>query len=117
MDRIEQRKDIRTRRQKLFQFASLGADADQQPSQSGFLVDYSIAGIRFVTNQPLAKNTPLLITLDLDGLDSHDQDWRELWEAGAADQLNIIGSVMWCLGSDHELGRYEVGTRFTGRAG
>lgn len=112
----EQRQEIRISWQKAFQFAKIAAGADQQPSIKGILVDYSVAGIRFVTNEPLDKNTPLLITLDLAGLENNEADWRNLWDAGSADQLNVIGSVMWCLVSDHEFGKYEVGTRFTKKA-
>ena len=116
MKKQEKRQEIRISWQKTFQFAKIAAGTDHKPNIDGILVDYSLAGIRFITNEPLDKNTPLLITLDLAGLGNNAADWRTLWETGSADQLNVIGSVMWCLVSDHKFGKYEVGTRFTKRA-
>lgn len=116
MKRDERRNGERVRSQNTFQFKKIHAGGSGPQSIDGLLVDYSAAGIRFVTNEQLEKNTSLFIQLNLDGLDCDIVDWRQLWETGSAESLNVIGSVMWCLASDHESGRFEVGTRFIRKA-
>lgn len=118
MAKNERRNGERLRSRNTFQFRKIhtGGDDNDLQNMDGLLVDYSTAGIRFVTCEQLAKNTSLLIQLNLDGLDCDEVDWRQLWETGNAESLNVVGSVMWCLASDHEPGRFEVGTRFIRKA-
>ncbi len=116
MQKNERRETTRTNGDGLFQFRKFenGKSSEQQVTVS--MVDYSIAGLRFVTDEPLEKNTSLLVRLDLASLGDETGDWRVLWETGNADSLNIIGSVMWCLASKSDAKAYEVGMRFTGKA-
>ncbi|MFT5700145.1 MAG: hypothetical protein ACI8ZB_003016 [Desulforhopalus sp.] len=110
MATIERRKEIRINKHNTFQFTT--AQGDQVASQ-GLLVDYSAAGIRFLTDEPVDKNISLLIQLNLNEFDNDDINWRDLWETGEEPYLNVIGSVMWCLATNQESGKFEVGTRFT----
>ena len=76
------------------------------------MIDYSVAGLRFETDLPLEKRTPLFIQRDLDVLDSDATGWRSIWETGEAASLSIVGSVMWCIANKNESNVFEVGMRF-----
>lgn len=112
----ERRESVRISKENSFQFKEIQAGNNHRQSKKGVMIDYSVAGLRFVTDEPLEKNTSLFIQLDLDALGSDDVSWRNLWETGDAVSLNIIGSVMWCLESEHESNVFEIGTRFTQKA-
>ncbi len=116
MAKNERRKGNRKNRQFAFQFKTIGEDGNKAQPVGGILVDYSIAGIRFITHEQLQKNTALLIELDLESFGSETTDWRNLWEAGSDQSLKVIGSVMWCQENKHKSGEYEVGTRFVEKA-
>ncbi len=116
MEHQERRKESRVKAQSDFWFKIVPADESDSPVVDGRLVDYSAAGIRFTTEQQLAKNATLLIQLDPDLLSTSELDWRQLWETGDATYLHVIGSVMWCLASKLESGKFEVGTRFLRKA-
>jgi len=116
MDSNERREEERVMAENEFHFTKVHLDKMSEHSLKGSMVDYSVAGLRFVTAEPLEKNTSLLIQLDLDALDGDGVDWKTLWETGDAASLNIIGSVMWCLESKLESKVFEVGMRFTQKA-
>lgn len=120
MEQRERRKEIRINKQNSFQFKiaeNVGRiDLTTPLTLQGKLIDYSAAGIRFITDAQLDKNSSLVIRLDLDSFNNDQIDWRELWETGNDTYLNVIGSVMWCLTCDQESDKYEVGTRFTQKA-
>ncbi len=116
MENRERRKDIRFNKQNIFQFKIVHAGLSDPLVMEGLLIDYSAAGIRFMTDAQLDKNISLSIQIDLDALSNDDMDWKALWETGNDAYLNVIGSVMWCLASGHEVGKFEVGTRFTQKA-
>lgn len=116
MQNNERRETTRISGEGLFQFKKLENGRDTAQPVKGSMVDYSIAGLRFITDEPLEKNTSLLVRLDLGALGDETGDWRVLWEAGDADSLNIIGSVMWCLASKSDSQVYEVGMRFVEKA-
>ena len=113
MKNKERRKEIRINKKNTFQFKIVHAHLSDSVIMNGLLIDYSVAGIRFMTDEQLDKNISLFIQLNLDDLSNDDMDWRDLWETGNEAYLNVIGSVMWCLASDHELGKFEIGTKFT----
>lgn len=113
MKKKERRKETRINRKNIFQFKIVDAHQSDSLIMNGMLIDYSVAGIRFMTDEQLDKNISLFIQLNLDDLSNDDMDWRDLWETGNETYLNVIGSVMWCLASDLELGKFEIGTRFT----
>jgi len=116
MDSNERREEERINTENEFHFTKVHVDEMSGQNLKGSMVDYSVAGLRFVTAEPLEKNTSLLIHLDLDALDGDGVDWKALWETGDAVSLNIIGSVMWCLESKVESNLFEVGMRFTQKA-
>jgi len=103
--------------QVVFQFATIGEDGRRAGPTHGLLLDYSLAGIRFVTDEQLRKNTELLIELDFSGLGKDSEEWRARWEEQEAERLKVIGSVMWCQEKKDRAGRFEVGTRFLEKAG
>ena len=113
MKNKERRKEIRFNKQNTFQFKIVQADLNDPLIKEGLLIDYSAAGIRFMTDEKLDKNLSLLIQIDLGGLGNDDVDWRSFWETDNEEYLNVIGSVMWCLASSQAAGKFEVGTRFT----
>ncbi|MBU1564630.1 MAG: PilZ domain-containing protein [Proteobacteria bacterium] len=112
----ERRKGARKNRQFAFQFKTMSDDGSNAHLVGGVLIDYSIAGIRFITGEQLEKNTALLIELDFDSFGNEKTDWRNLWEAGDDPYLKVIGSVMWCQENKHKAGEFEVGTRFVEKA-
>ncbi len=115
----ERRKEIRINQHNTFQFTiahSSPVDLTCPPTMSGQLVDYSAAGIRFITNARLDKNVSINIRLNLDSFDNEAIDWRDLWQTGDEPYLNVIGSVMWCLNNKEDSNKFEVGTRFTQKA-
>lgn len=116
MEHQERRKESRIKKQSDFRYKIVPADASDSPVIDGRLVDYSAAGIRFTTELRLEKNARLLIQLDPDNLSTDATDWRQLWETGDGDYLHVIGTVMWCLASAQESGRFEVGARFLRKA-
>jgi hypothetical protein len=112
----ERRNGDRKNRQFAFQFKKIGEEGGQAHSAGGVLIDYSVAGIRFLTGEQLGKNTALLIELDFESFGREMMNWRKLWDEGDASCLKVIGSVMWCLESKQKVGEYEVGTRFVEKA-
>lgn len=116
MESNDRREAERINKENAFQFTKLQDGNIGQQSLEGSMIDYSVAGLRFVTDEPLEKNTSLLIQLNLEALNSDAADWKSLWETGDAISLSIIGSVMWCLASKIESNLYEVGMRFTQKA-
>ena len=116
MQNDERRESVRISRKNIFEFKKLENGTTSPLSVEGFMIDYSVAGLRFKTDAPLEKNTSLYIQLDLDVLGSDAVDWRSIWETGEAASLNIIGSVMWCIANRNESNVFEVGMRFTQKA-
>lgn len=116
MAKNERRKGGRKNRQFAFQFKMIGEDGNKAHPVGGVLIDYSIAGIRFMTREQLQKNTALLIELEFESFGAETTDWRNLWEEGEASCLKVIGSVMWCQENKHKTGEFEVGTRFVEKA-
>ena len=112
----ERRKGARKNRQFAFQFNKIGREDSKPDPVGGILIDYSIAGIRFVTEEHLEKNTTLLIELDFKNFGSETMDWRNLWEEREATSLKVIGTVMWCQENKRTSGEFEVGTRFIEKA-
>ena len=112
----ERREADRIEKENEFHYTKVKVDDISAQSVKGSMLDYSVAGLRFVTAEPLEKNTSLLIQLDLAAFDGDGVDWKTLWETGDAASLNIIGSVMWCLASKVESNVFEVGMRFTQKA-
>lgn len=115
----ERRNKVRSKGkgQVVFHFAAIGADGRRTGPAHGLLLDYSLAGIRFVTEEQLRKNTELYIELEFTGLGSDCEEWRNLWEESEADRLQVIGTVMWCQEKKGQAGHFEVGTRFVEKAG
>ena len=113
MKNKERRKETRINKKITFQFKIVPANLSKSEIMNGLLIDYSVAGIRFMADEQLDKNISLFIQLNPDDLSSDNMDWRNLWETGNETYLNVIGSVMWCLASEHEFGKFEIGTRFT----
>ena len=112
----ERRKGARKVGHFVFQFKTIDAEGKKTVPFDGVLIDYSVAGIRFKTCEPLRKNTNLLIELDFADFGSETTDWRNLWEEEEASSLKIIGSVMWCQENKKKSGEFEVGTRFLQKA-
>lgn len=112
----ERREVDRIEKENEFHYTKVKVDDIGAQSLKGSMLDYSVAGLRFVTDEPLEKNTSLLIQLDLAAFDGDGVDWKTLWETGDAATLSIIGSVMWCLASKVESNAFEVGMRFTQKA-
>ena len=112
MENDERRQCSRVNQQGTFQFRKCGEDEVTGMMLDGQLIDYSLAGIRFVTNERLEKNTSLLIELDLDHFQEDTKEWRRLWQTKESEYLNVIGSVMWCRWDADRSGEFEVGTRF-----
>lgn len=102
--------------QVVFQFAQLGEDGRRIGPAHGLLLDYSLAGIRFVTDEQLRKNTELMIELEFAGLGQDTEEWRARWEERDAERLKVIASVMWCQEQKGRAGQFEVGTRFLEKA-
>lgn len=116
MSKNERRKGVRQNRRFAFRFKTMGADNDNTTLRGGMLLDYSMAGIRFLTGEQLPKNTSLLIELDFDNFGAQTSSWRNLWEEKEAESLKVIGSVMWCQENKEKAGEFEVGTRFVEKA-
>lgn len=112
----ERRKGIRKNKKFVFQFNKIGEEDSKSHPIDGTLIDYSIAGIRFVTREQLQKNTALLIELDFAKLGTETKNWRNLWDEYEAASLRVIGSVMWCQENTQTSGEFEVGTRFVEKA-
>jgi hypothetical protein len=112
----ERRSSRRTKKQVVFQFAAIGEDGRRAGPAHGLLLDYSFAGIRFVTAEQLGKNTALHIELEFAGLGKDGEEWRSAWGAGEEERLAVIGSVMWCQEAADRTGQFEVGTRFIEKA-
>ncbi len=79
------------------------------------MLDFSAAGIRFVSDKPLEKNSRLRIRLDPKQIDEGSSEWFRLWDVQKDDQLNMQGKVMWCMASGSDEGGYEIGTCFVGK--
>ncbi len=116
MEDEDRRKENRISKRNTFQFKIHHTDRRDPLIKEGLLLDYSAAGIRFMTDMKLDKNLALFIQLNLEDFRDADMDWREMWEIGSEAYLNVIGSVMWCMASGLEEGKFEVGTRFTQKA-
>ncbi len=116
MAKSERREGKRRNRSFGFHFAAIGADGSSAGLVEGTLIDYSLAGIRFVTDTELRKNTHLFIELLFENFGSESKDWRALWEEREAGSLKLIGSVMWCQEKKNKSGEFEVGTRFVEKA-
>jgi hypothetical protein len=116
MSKNERRKGHRKNKQFAFQFKTIGTDGNNLGPVDGVLIDYSVAGIRFVTSEQLGKNTALLIDLEFDNFGSACKEWRTLWQENEAKSLQVIGSVMWCQENKQKSGEFEVGTRFIEKA-
>ena len=112
----ERRSSERFNKKNLFYFKMHENGSREDHYLRGLLIDYSLAGIRFITDEPLDKNTPILIELDLDDFSGDTAKWREAWETGEEGSLNVIGSVMWCSETVSDSGIFEVGTRFLEKA-
>ncbi len=102
--------------QVVFQFATIGEDGRRAGPAHGLLLDYSLAGMRFVTDEQLRKNSELLIELEFAGLGRDMDEWRSRWEEQEAERLKVIASVMWCQETKGRAGEFEVGTRFLEKA-
>jgi|GEM_PF-607450 len=116
MESYERRESVRISKKNTFQFKKYEDGTTSPPTVEGLMLDYSVAGLRFETDEPLEKNTSLFIQLDLDVLGNDAVDWKNIWETGDAASLNVIGSVMWCLANTNETNVFEVGMRFTQKA-
>jgi PilZ domain len=116
MEGNERRESVRISKKNTFQFKKYENGSTSLSAVEGLMLDYSAAGLRFETGEPLEKNTSLFIQLDLDALGNDAVDWRNIWETGDAVSLNVIGSVMWCLANKNESNVFEVGMRFTQKA-
>ncbi|MFT5730615.1 MAG: hypothetical protein ACI8PB_004801 [Desulforhopalus sp.] len=116
METNERRESVRINKKRAFQFTKLQEGDTSTHSVEGVMLDYSIAGLRFETDEPLEKNTALFVHLDLNILDNDAVNLKSTWETGDAVSLNVIGSVMWCLASENESNIFEVGMRFTQKA-
>lgn len=116
METNERRESVRISQKKAFQYKKFQEGNTGAHSVEGIMLDYSVAGLRFETDEPLEKNTSLFVQLDLNALDSDAVNWKNLWETGDALSLNVIGSVMWCLARKNESNIYEVGMRFVQKA-
>ena len=116
METNERRESVRINKKRAFQFTKLQEGDTSTHSVEGVMLDYSIAGLRFETDEPLEKNTALFVHLDLNILDNDAVNLKSTWETGDAVSLNVIGSVMWCLASENESKSFEVGMRFTQKA-
>lgn len=116
METIERRESVRINKKRAFQFTRLQEGDTHTHSVDGVMLDYSIAGLRFETDEPLEKNTSLFVHLDLNVLDNDAVNLKSTWETGDAVSLNVIGSVMWCLASENDSNLFEVGMRFTQKA-
>ena len=99
-----------------FQFVTIGEDGRRAGPAHGLLLDYSLAGIRFATDEQLRKNSELLIELEFAGLGKDMDEWRWRWEEQDAERLKVIASVMWCQENKGRVGEFEVGTRFLEKA-
>lgn len=111
MENGERRQRLRLVAQGDFRFRKQG-ETDPEVC-NGQLVDGSVAGIRFITDAYLEKNTPLVIELDLDQLVEDVGDWRSFWKIEDNRVLTVVGSVMWCQECEDNSEGFEVGTRFT----
>lgn len=116
MEKVERRKDARINNDTIFQYDIAQENPILPLSKVGQLVDYSPAGIRFITDTPLDKNMSLYIRLNLGSFEGDGIAWRELWEIGDESYLDVIGSVMWCLNHDGKTNKFEVGMRFARKA-
>jgi len=116
METNERRESVRINKKRAFQFTQIQEGDTSTHSVEGVMLDYSIAGLRFETDEPLEKNTSLFVQLDLNILDNDAVNLKSTWETGDAVSLNVIGSVMWCLASEKESNIFEVGMRFTQKA-
>jgi hypothetical protein len=116
MEKNERRKGVRNAGEFAFRFKKIGEKGRKGPVTDGTLIDYSIAGIRFVTGERLEKNTALEIELDFEKFGYETKNWRSLWDEYEATSLQVIGSVMWCQQNKQIPGEFEVGTRFVEKA-
>lgn len=116
MENNERRESVRIKKKRAFQFTRIQEGDTSTHSVEGVMLDYSIAGLRFETDEPLEKNTSLFVHLDLNILDNDAVKLKSTWETGDAVSLNVIGSVMWCFASENEPNIFEVGMRFTQKA-
>ena len=116
MEKNERRKGARKTGKFAFRFKKIGEEGRKGPAIDGTLIDYSIAGIRFVTREQLQKNTALVIELDFEKFGYETKNWRSLWDEYEAASLQVIGSVMWCQQNKQIPGEFEVGTRFVEKA-
>ena len=114
MGNDDRRQSFRFAAQGEFQFRKQGQSEPEVCS--GQLVDCSVAGIRFITDAYLEKNTPLIIQLDLDQFSEDAGNWRTFWKIADNKVLTVVGSVMWCQQYEGGLAVFEVGTRFTDKA-
>ncbi|THB79056.1 MAG: PilZ domain-containing protein [Desulfobulbaceae bacterium] len=111
----DRRKATRTPCNRTFQFERLEQDSGAYDSRHGVMLDFSAAGIRFVSDKPLEKNSRLRIRLDPKQIDEGSSEWFRLWDVQKDDQLNMQGKVMWCMASGSDEGGYEIGTCFVGK--
>ena len=82
---------------------------------SARLCDFGGGGVRFLTNEMLAKNLQLVLDLEFAGWRNSSDEW--IWTGQESDvgKLKALGMVMWCSTNDKNSGLYEVGVRFIGR--
>lgn len=111
MGQDERRKFQRQKKQSVISFYVVG-DKGKDKDIEAVVIDSSKAGVRFRVKNSLPKNAKIYIKLD-------SEEWGEELTYFCKDTglglVEMIGSVMWCLESQHAPGEFEVGTRFVGQ--
>lgn len=81
----------------------------------GSLLDISAGGLRFLTREPVAIASQLLLVLAFPGWHDDQLDWVQARDPATIGVLKVIGMVVRCLASTLEPGNYEVAVCFCGR--
>lgn len=79
------------------------------------LIDIGGGGLRFLTDERLAKGSQLLIDLTIPGWHVTEGDWKATANREDIAKLQVIGIVRWVAPSNRKAGCYEIGIRFTGQ--
>lgn len=86
-----------------------------QADKEAELIDIGGGGLRFLTDEPLADGSQLLIDLEIPGWRVTEGEWISTSNQNDVGILQVIGIVMWAAPSSGKNGCYEIGFCFTGQ--
>ena len=79
------------------------------------LLDIGGGGMRFLAEELLEEKTQLILEVEFSGWQVDDEEWTATGSSDDSGLLRVIATVMRCVESRTQIGKYEVGVCFSGR--